>query len=208
MNRTAASQPAATAWRPARTAAAIIAAAALALLMAACGGSPSSTGSGGSSDARGSTTSPSAVAYSALHALPRRAELPRPRQQRTGPQGRPAATRGQQFPVPGGPASLPALAPEHGGAINADSIQQCMMAGDCPQALVQQVERACEFRPVHALARGAELARSHLDTQGRPVSPSTSARRLRPVFAADLGQRRRMLAPDAGDGRTVGAVSP
>ena len=53
------------AWRrAARTAAAIIAAFGLALLAAACGGSPSSTGSGGPSNARGSASSQSAVAYS------------------------------------------------------------------------------------------------------------------------------------------------
>ena len=53
------------AWRrTARTAAATIATAVLALLAAACSGSPSSARSAGSQHAAGSSSSPSAVAYS------------------------------------------------------------------------------------------------------------------------------------------------
>ena len=47
-----------------RTMGAVIATAALAVLAAACNGSPSSTSSGGTPNARGSTNSPSLVAYS------------------------------------------------------------------------------------------------------------------------------------------------
>ena len=62
------------------------------------------------------------------------------------------------------------LLPNTGGAINADSIQQCMLADDCPQPLVQQV--LAEER------RFAQCMRSHgvpnwpdptIDPQGRPV---------------------------------------
>jgi hypothetical protein len=54
------------AWsRTARTATVILAAAALAVLTAACSGRPSSASSGSSPHARGSSSSPSAVAYSA-----------------------------------------------------------------------------------------------------------------------------------------------
>ena len=48
---------------------------------------PVIAGSGGSPTAGGSANSPSAVAYSALHALPRGAELPRPHQRRRDPEG-------------------------------------------------------------------------------------------------------------------------
>ena len=62
------------------------------------------------------------------------------------------------------------LLPNNGGAINADSIQQCMMASDCPPALVQQV--------LNEERNFAQCMRSHgvpnwpdpiIDSQGRPV---------------------------------------
>ena len=62
------------------------------------------------------------------------------------------------------------LLPNNGGAINASSIQQCMMAGDCPRALVRQV--------LDEERRFAQCMRSHgvpnwpdpsIDSQGRPV---------------------------------------
>lgn len=62
------------------------------------------------------------------------------------------------------------LLPYNGGAINADSIQQCMLASDCPPALVQQV--------LNEERNFAQCVRSHgvpnwpdpiIDTQGRPV---------------------------------------
>jgi hypothetical protein len=62
------------------------------------------------------------------------------------------------------------LLPNNGQAINANSIQQCMLAGDCPRALVQQV--LTEERNF------AGCMRSHgvphwpdptIDSQGRPV---------------------------------------
>ena len=62
------------------------------------------------------------------------------------------------------------LLPSSGGAINADSVQQCMQANDCPRALVQLVlEQERSF---------AGCMRSHgvpnwpdpsIDSQGRPV---------------------------------------
>jgi hypothetical protein len=62
------------------------------------------------------------------------------------------------------------LLPNNGGAITASSINQCMMAGDCPPALVRQV--LIEER------RFARCMRSHgvphwpdpsIDSEGRPV---------------------------------------
>jgi hypothetical protein len=62
------------------------------------------------------------------------------------------------------------LLPNGGGAINADSVQQCLEASDCPQALVKQVlDQERSF---------AGCMRSHgvpnwpdpsIDSQGRPV---------------------------------------
>jgi hypothetical protein len=62
------------------------------------------------------------------------------------------------------------LLPNNGGAINADSIQGCMMASDCPPALVQRV--------LNEERNFAQCMRSHgvpnwpdpvIDSQGRPV---------------------------------------
>ncbi len=145
----------------------IIAAAALVLLAAACGGSPSSAGS--SPDASGSTDLASAVAYS--HCM-RSKGVP-------------------NYPDPGSGGALPKvsaqqlgtsnsqlqearracqhLLPATGGSLNASSLRQCELTGDCPQALVRQ-----------ALNEGLSFARcmrSHgvpswpdptTDSEGRP----------------------------------------
>ena len=87
----------------------------------------------------GSSRSPSAVAYSALHALPRGAELPRPRQQRTTPKADAQHLGVSSSQLQAAQQACRHLLPNNGGAIDADSVQQCMMAGDCPPALVQQV---------------------------------------------------------------------
>jgi hypothetical protein len=152
----------------ARTAAAIIATAALALLAAACSGSPSPTGSGGSPDAGGAANSPSAVGFS--HCL-RSHGVP-------------------NYPDPTSGGALPKTSPQHLGVSssrfqaaqqacqhllpNTESIQQqtqqCMLTGDCPQALVRQI--------LTAELRFARCMRSHgvpnwpdptIDSEGRPV---------------------------------------
>jgi hypothetical protein len=150
--------------------AAIIAAAVLALLATACIRSPSSTGSGGSPDAGGSTSSPSAVAFSACirsHGVPNfpdpdsSGNLPKPDAHHLGVSSSQLQAAQQ---------ACQHLLPNNGGAINADSIQQCMLASDCPPALVQQVLN--EERDF------AQCVRSHgvpnwpdpiVDSQGRPV---------------------------------------
>ena len=126
------------AWPPtARTAAAIIATAVLALL-AACSGSPSSAGSGGSPDAGGSANSPSAVAYSQCirsHGVP---NYPDP-----GSGGVLPKTSGQQLGVSSSQfqaaqSACHYLLPNAGGSFQQQD-QQCVLAGDCPPALVQRM---------------------------------------------------------------------
>ena len=150
----------------AHPAAAIVAAASLALLTAACSGSASSTGSGGSSI--GSANS-RLVAYSQCmrsHGLPNFPD----------PAGAvPPKVAAQELGVSssrlqGAQGACQHLLPATGGSLTASSLQQCYLAGVCPQALVQQ-----------ALSAGREFAqcmRSHgapdwpdptLDSQGRPL---------------------------------------
>jgi hypothetical protein len=166
MNGIAASNPP---RRHALPVAAVIATTVFAL--AACSnGSGPSAGSGGSSSAAGASTFTSAVAYSACmrsHGVPNfpdpdsRGQLPKPDAHHLGVSSSQlrAAQRACQH-----------LLPNNGGAINADSIQQCMMADDCPQALVQQVR--------NEELNFARCMRSHgvpnwpdpiIDSQGRPV---------------------------------------
>jgi hypothetical protein len=122
----------------ARTTAAISATAVLALLAAACSGSPSSTGSGGSQNAGGSATAHSAVGYShciRAHGVPHYPDpsgdgvLPKTSAQRLGVSS--SALQAAQ-------SACQHLLPSNGGTLNADSFRQCMLAGDCPQALVRQ----------------------------------------------------------------------
>jgi hypothetical protein len=160
------------AWpRTARPAAAIIATAALALLTAACSsGSLSSAGSRGSPHAGGSTSSPSAVAYSACmrsHGVP---NFPDPDssgaipKQGGDPQQLGVSTSQLQAAQTACQPLLPA-----GGSLQ-DQARQCMVTGDCPPALVQQIETAQR--------KFARCMRSHgfpnfpdptTDSEGRPV---------------------------------------
>jgi hypothetical protein len=152
----------------ARTVTAVIATTALVLLAAACSGSPSSTSTGGSSNANGSANS-RLVAYSQCmrsHGLP---NFPDP----AG--GVPPKVTAQELGVSSSRLQVAQGACQHllpatGGSLTASSLQQCYLAGVCPQALVQQ-----------ALSAGREFAqcmRSHgapgwpdptLDSQGRPL---------------------------------------
>jgi hypothetical protein len=121
-----------------RTAAAIIATGALALLAAACGGSPSSTGSGGSPDAGGSATPPSAVAYSACmrsHGVPKFPDPPS--------SGQIPKTSAQLLGVSSSQLRATQRACQHllpstSGSLQQQA-QQCVLAGDCPAAVVQQM---------------------------------------------------------------------
>ena len=125
-----------------------------------------------------------------LHALPRGAELPRPRQQRKLPKADAQQLGVSSSQLQAAQQACQHLLPNSGGAIDADSVEQCMMAGDCPRALVQQV--------LDEERRFARCMRSHgvpnwpdpsIDSQGRPVfAISISKLGFDPVFAAGLGQ--------------------
>ena len=158
------------AWQPtARTAAAIIATAALALL-AACSGSPSSAGSGGSPNAGRSASSPSAVGFSRCMRSQGVPDFPDP-----GSSGEIPKESAQHLGVSssqftGAQRACQHLLPTTGGALTASSLQQCYLAGVCPQALVQQA--------VNAGLKFARCMRSHgvpnwpdptIDSQGRPL---------------------------------------
>jgi hypothetical protein len=145
----------------------LLAAASLALL-AACSGSPSSAGPGGSPGATGSADSPSVVAYShcmrsnGVPAFPDPASgggIPKTSAQRLGVSDSRlrAAQNACQHLLPDA-TSLEQQA------------RQCLTAGDCPQAVVQQM--------LTADRRFARCMRSHgvpnwpdptLDSEGSPV---------------------------------------
>lgn len=150
--------------------AAVIATASLALLVAACSGSASATGSGGASNAGGSPSSLSAVGYSHCmrsHGVP---NFPDPDSSGQLPKGDAQRFGVSSSQLQAARQACQQLLPNNGGAINADSIQQCMMADDCPQALVQQL--------VNEERNFARCMRSHgvpnwpdptIDSEGRPV---------------------------------------
>src|SRR6185312_10344667 len=121
----------------ARTSAAVAATALLVLLGAACAGSRSSVGSDRAANT--ATSSASNVAYSACmrsHGVPNypdpdsSGQLPKPDAHHLGV----GTTQLQETQ-----RACQHLLPNTGQAINAGSISQCMMADDCPQALVQHL---------------------------------------------------------------------
>jgi hypothetical protein len=114
----------------------IIAAAALALLAAACSGSPSSAAAGGSPNAGDSSSSPSAVSYSACmrsHDVP---NYPDP----SG--GQLPKGDAQAFGVSSSVFSAAQSACQHllppAGSFE-EQASLCMQVGDCPPAVVQQM---------------------------------------------------------------------
>jgi hypothetical protein len=119
----------------ARIAVAIIATAGLALLAAACGG-PSSTAAGGSPSVGDSSSSPSAVSYSACmrsHSVP---NYPDPSDGQLPKGG------AQAFGVSSSVFSTAQSACHHllpdAGSFQ-EQVSQCTLAGDCPPAVVQKM---------------------------------------------------------------------
>jgi hypothetical protein len=156
-----------------RTAAAVMTLATLALLTAACSGSPASAGSAGSPGAGGSASSRSDVAFSACmrsHGVPNYPDpvdiagvttLPKESAQHLG-------VSSARFDA--AQTACQPMLPATGGSLTASSLQQCYLAGECPQALVQQAMNAGRLF--------AQCMRSHgvpswpdpsIDGQGRPL---------------------------------------
>jgi hypothetical protein len=138
------------------------------LVLAGCGGNPTSKTH--PSSAGTSTSSPSAVAYSACvrcHGVP---NFPDPDSDGQVPKADAQHLGVSSSQLQAAQQACQSLLPNHGGVINASSIDQCMMAGDCPRALVRQV--------LHEERTFAQCMRSHgvpnwpdpsIDSQGRPV---------------------------------------
>ena len=151
-----------------RTAPALIAAVVLAVSAAACNGSSSSGGSGGPPGAEGSSSSASAVAYSACmrsHGVP---NFPDPDSSGQLPKGDAHRFGVSSSQLQTAQRTCQHLLPNTAGSFRQQT-QQCLLAGDCPQALVQQI--------LTVQRRYARCMRSHgfpnwpdptIDPQGRP----------------------------------------
>jgi hypothetical protein len=138
------------------------------LVLAGCGGNPTSKTH--PSTAGASTNSPSAVTYSACvrsHGVP---NFPDPDSSGQLPKADAQHLRVSSSQLQAAQQACQSLLPDNGGVINASSIDQCMMAGDCPRALVRQV--------LNEERNFAQCMRSHgvpnwpdpsIDSQGRPV---------------------------------------
>ena len=171
----------------------IIAMASLVLLTAACSGSPSSTssstGTGGSSN--GSANS-QLVAYSQCMRSNGVPNFPDP----AG--GVPPKVSAQELGVSSSQLQVAQGACQHllpatSGSLSGSSLQQCYLAGVCPQALVQQARNA-----------GRELARcmrSHgvpnwpdpiVDSQGRPLFNITVPRPPPPQVSTAMNECERL----------------
>jgi len=145
----------------------VIATAVLVLLAAGCGGSGSSARS---PSAAGSSTSGSAIAYSACmraHGVP---SFPDPDSSGSLPKADPRRLGVSGSQLRASRQACQHLLPTHSGATNAASIQQCFMADDCPPTLVQQV--LTEERRFAQCMRSGGIPNwpdPITDSQGRPV---------------------------------------
>jgi len=181
---------------------AVIATAALAVLAAACNGSPSSTSSGGTPNARGSTNSPSLVAYSRCmrsHGVP---NFPDPTSS-----GQVPKTDAQLLGVSSPQLQAARTACQHllptGGSLQQQE-HQCMQNSDCSPALVQQM--------LNADLKLARCMRSH----GVPNFPDpTNGGSSGPVFnitrvgISDAASHTRQFIAKLNEcGRLVGGNAP
>jgi hypothetical protein len=138
------------------------------LVLAGCGGNPTSKTK--PSSAGRSTSSLSAVAYSACmrsHGVP---NFPDPDSSGQLPKADAQQLGVTSSELQAAQQACQSLLPNDGGAINASSIDQCMMADDCPRTLVRQV--------LNEERNFAQCMRSHgvpnwpdpsIDSHGRPV---------------------------------------
>ena len=140
----------------ARTAVAIVATAVLALLAAACSGSPSSPG--GSPNAGGPANSPSAVGYSHCirsHGVP---NFPDPDSSGVLPKVSAQELGVSTSQLQAGQRACQRLLPGTGESLQQQA-QQCVLAGDCPRAVVQQMlTSGRRFAVCMRRHGGAELA--------------------------------------------------
>ena len=145
------------------------------LVVAGCGGNPTSTAN--RSSAAASTSSPSAVAYSVCmraHAVP---SFPDPDSSGQLPKADAQHLGVSSSQLQAAQQACQSMLPNHGGVVDAGSIDQCMMAGDCPRALVRQV--------LNEERNFSRCMRSH----GVPNWPDPSIdSRGRPVFAISISK--------------------
>ena len=146
----------------------VVAAAALAVLAAACAGGSSSGGSGGSPSPAGSTSSPSAVAYSACMRSRGVPNFPDPDSSGQLPKADPQQLGVSQSQLQTAQRACQHLLPNTAGSFRQQT-QQCFLAGECPPSLVRQI--------LTVQRRYAQCMRSHgfpnwpdptIDSQGRP----------------------------------------
>jgi hypothetical protein len=167
-----------TSPRPARAVAAVIVTAVLVLLVAACGGGSISGGSGGSSSARGSSSFPSAVAYSACmrsHGVP---NFPDPGSDGQVPKADAPQLGISTSQLQAAQQACQSVYPTNGGSNNGGSrfgpfdaaIRRCEESGDCPPALVQQamtqLRTFAQCMRSHGLPKFPDPIR---DSDGRPA---------------------------------------
>jgi hypothetical protein len=144
--------------------------AALALLAAACGGSNVPGVAGGRSSSPSNSAQQSVLAFSGCMRSDGVPDFPDPDSSGHLPKADPQQLGVSSSQLQTAQQTCQHLLPSNGGAINTDSIQQCMLANECPPALVQQV--------LNEERNFARCMRSHgvpnwpdpvIDSQGRPV---------------------------------------
>jgi hypothetical protein len=154
-----------------RSAGVAIAVVSLALLVAACGGSSSSSGSPGLG---GSTSSPSAVGYSACmraHGVP---SFPDPDSSRHLPKGDAQRFGVSSAQLEAAQRACQRMLPDTGGSFRQET-DDCFTAGACPRVLVQRI--------LNVQRNYSRCMRSH----GFPNWPDpTTDSRGRPYF--DIGK--------------------
>jgi hypothetical protein len=157
------------AWSPAAHTATAVAVTAILALLAACSGrGPSSSVAGGSPQPAGSSGAPSSVAYSACmrsHGVP---SFPDPGSEGGIPKGDAQHFGVSDSQLQAAQQACQSLLPTGGSLL--DQAAQCTSSGDCPPALVQQME--------NGMLKFAQCMRSHgfpkfpdptTDDHGHPI---------------------------------------
>ena len=149
--------------------AAVIAVAVLALLAAACSGS-------GSPNAEGSSSPPSAVAYSRCMRSHRVPNFPDPNSSGQLPKTDAGQLGVSTSQYQAAQLACAHLIPATGSTEEQQQDTQCAMAGDCSQAVVQPwLSGLRTLARVPALPRGSQLARPIITSGGLPHFPYSEA---------------------------------